>query len=303
MSRRRILPLLAHNRTAFLWLLAAATAPCVLGAQQGPTVQQEIEVYESARLAFDTALAERNALRAVQEDLIDQRNLAVQQRDNERADQLSAEIQEKAEELDQADAELRRLEEAWVRAGEELIVRINADLLTVANELEEWTPDAEEGDRYQQLEAQFDSLTSLRDSVDAEIPRVPLEVPVMPNVERLPGDGPAARDRKANIYRDYVEICVRRIEKVDQRIGELESARDFEEIKAGFERSRAGFGRVPLGPAGGGQVQAAGDTVTDLRTFDQRIEELEELKAQLESAMAEAQAREQELRRPPGGSG
>ena len=266
-------------------------------AQQDPLqeLQDVLEVYGNAREAARAALAERDALRAEHEDLINQRMDAVRRRDDQRANQLTAEIQAKAADLDRADTELRRLDEAWVEAGEILISRIDEDRELLTERLE----DPQNEDLYRQLEERFDSLSVLRDSVDAEIPRVPLEVPIMPNVQRLPGDGDAELHRKANIYRDYADVCARRIEKVGERIRELVRVRNLEEAKAEFDQSRRGLaGRIPLGQAGGGTVQAVGDTTTDLRTTAQRIEELEGLQEELVQAKAEAERREQELRPP-----
>ena len=281
-------------------------APGAAAAQQDPLQQlQDVqEIYGNAREAALAALAERDALRVAHEDLISQRTDAVRRGDDQRANQLTAEIQAKAEELDRADTELRRLDEAWVEAGEVLISRIDAERQRLTEQLE-LQPDPQDEDRYRQLEERFDSLTVLRDSVDAEIPRVPLEVPTMPNVRALPGDGEAELHRKANIYRDIADVCTRRIEKVGQRIRELERVRNLEEAKAEFDRSRLGLaGRIPLGQAGGGTVRAVGDTITDLRTTAQRIEELEELRDELEQTRAEAERWEQELRpRAGGGSG
>lgn len=289
---------------AFLWLIVGAMAPGAAAAQQDPLqeLQDVLEVYGNAREAALAALAERDALRAAHEGLISQRADAVRRRDDQRANQLTAEIQAKAEELDRADTELRRLDEAWVEAGEVLISRIDANREQLTRQLEVQPLDPQNEDRYRQLEEQFDSLTVLRDSVDTEIPRVPLEVPIMPNVRELPGDGPAELHRKADIYRDLADVCVRRIEKVEQRIEELERVRDLEEAKAEFDRSRASLaGRIPMGQAGGGTVQAVGDTTTDLRTTAQRIEELEELRDELEQRRTEAESEEQRLRELAGG--
>ncbi|MYI07611.1 MAG: hypothetical protein F4059_09925 [Gemmatimonadetes bacterium] len=295
------------RRTAsatFLWLIVGAMAPGAAAAQQDPLqeLQDVLEVYGNARETALAALAERNALRDAHEELISQRADAVRRRDDQRANQLTAEIQAKAEELDRADTELRRLDEAWVEAGEVLISRIDANREMVTDELERQPLDPQNEDRYRQLEERFDSLTVLRDSVDAEIPRVPLEVPTMPNVRALPGDGDAELHRKANIYRDIADVCARRIEKVEQRIGELERVRGLEAAKAEFDQSRAILaGRIPLGQAGGGTGRAVGDTTTDLRTTAQKIEELEGLREELEQTMAEAERREQQLRPGAGG--
>lgn len=291
---------------AWIWVVATVIAPCALGAQASPgQVDQDwLVVYQGARQAYYTALAERNALRSSREELIDQRNLAIARRDNERADQLLAEYQQKAEELDRADAELRRLEEEWVEAGEVLIGWVDANREIVTQQLEGWPTGAEDDDRFRQLEARFDSLTSLRDSVDAEIPRVPLEVPPMPNVQRRPGDGQAELRRKATIYEDYADVCQRRIDKVGERMDELTRARDIEDAKAGFDRGLAAFGgRVPVGLPGGGLERPTGDTtVTDLRTLSQRIEDLEELQRDLEAARDEALVRASALLGGAGGS-
>ena len=295
-------------RTALLWLLATAMAPCALGAQQGPgDPGQEWELYESARQAYNTALAARDTLRVAQENLINQRNLAVRRGDNERADQLSAEIQERADELDRADAALRRLEEAWVAAGEALIERIDITRDELARQLDEGPANAQEAQLVRQLEERFDSLTSLRDSVDAEIPRVPLEVPTMPNIEASRGDGPAERLRKANIYSDYAEVCQRRIEEATKRIEELDKVRRLNEARAASSRRSDAFRSTgPLGQAGGGSGRTPGDSaVADLsrQTLAERIEELEELRDQLEARRQEALAKADEILGPPGGQG
>ena len=292
-------------KTALLWLLAAAMAPSALGAQRGPgDPGQDWESYESAKQAYITALAARDTLRAGHAGLIDERNLAVRQRDNERADQLSAEIQERAEELDRADAELRLLEEAWVAAGEALIERIDVTRDELARQLDESPADPREAERVRQLEERFDSLTSLRDSVDAEIPRVPLEVPTMPNIEAQRGDGPSERLRKANIYRDYAEVCQRRIEEATKRIEELDKVRRLNEARAASSRRSDIFrSTVPVGQAGGGSGRTPGDSaVTDLarQTLAERIEELEELRDQLEARREEALAKAAEIAEPGG---
>lgn len=303
---QRVVPRAGGMRTALLWLLATAMTPCALAAQRGPgDAGQDWEQYETAREAYNTALAARDALRVAQQDLINQRNLAVRQGDDERADLLSAEFQERAEELDRADAELRRLEEQWVAAGEALIDRIDTTLDELARQLDESPADPRQAQLVTQLEERFDSLTSLRDSVDTEIPRVPLEVPTMPNIEARRGDGPAERLRKANIYRDYAQVCQRRIEEANKRIEELDKVRRLNEARdASSRRSDIFRSTVPVGQAGGGSGRTPGDSaVTDLsrQTLAERIEELEELINQLEARQAEAQARADEILGPPGG--
>ena len=295
----------AGLRTALLWLLLAVTPPCALGAQQGPgDADQDWVLYENSREAYNTALAARDTLRVVHQNLIAQRNLAVERGDNDRADQLSAEIQERAEELDRADAELRRLEEEWVAAGEALIERIDITLDELARQLDEIPADAQ---LVRQLEERFDSLTTLRDSVDAEIPRVPLEVPNMPNIEARRGDGPAERLRKANVYRDYADVCQRRIEEATKRIDELEKVRRLNEARVESSRRSDAFrSTVPVGQAGGGSGRTIGDSaVTDLtrQTLAERIEELEALKDELEARKNEALAKADEILGPPGGQG
>lgn len=287
-------------RPALLWLVTTAMVPCALVAQQDPgeTAQDWDEVYRSAREAYQTALTARDSLRAAHGNLISERTLAVERGDIERADRLSAEIQEKAEELDSADAELRRLEEEWVDAGEGYIGWIDANRELLTQQLEQRPAGAEEDVRYRLLEQRFDSLTSLRDSVDAEIPRVPLEVPPMPNIEARPEERPAELRRKARIYEDYVEVCTRRIARVGERIRELNRARDLEEAKAALDRGRADLLTAPVGLPPGGLGVAVGDTaVTDLRTLAQRIEDLEALEEQLETRANEARTRVAELLR------
>ena len=305
---RRAAPRAGSIGAVLLWLLAAGLAPCALGAQQGPVrADQEWELYEDSREAYNTALAARDTLRLAHEDLINQRNLAVQRGDDEQADQLSAEIQERAEELDRADAELRRLEEAWVAAGEALIERIDVTLDELARQLDEIPADPRQAQLVTQLEERFDSLTSLRDSVDEEIPRVPLEVPAMPNIQARRGDGPAERLRKANIYRDYAQVCQRRIEEATKRIEELDKVRRLNDARdASSRRSDIFRSTVPVGQAGGGSGRTPGDSaVTDLtrQTPAERIEELEELIEQLEDRQTEARARAAEILGPPGGRG
>lgn len=287
------------------WLLVMAMAPCALGAQQNPSqaVEEYRQIHLDARQAYETAVGDRDILKATHDDLIRQRNLAVQQGDGERADQLSAEIQEKADELDSADAELRMLLQRWVDAGEVLTGRIDAYRLLLTQQLEARPADSEDDEFYRQLEARFDSLTSLRDSVDAAIPRVPVEVPAMPNIQALPTDSPAALRRKAGIYEDYAIVCERRISRVNDQIDKLNNDRRINE--ATRRRDRFGNRTVQVGRTGAGSGRAPGDTaVVDLsqQTVEQRIEALEELREELSSKRDEALARARELRRPAGGS-
>lgn len=291
------------------WLLVMAMAPCALGAQQNPSqaVEEYRQIYLDARQVYETAVGDRDILKATHDDLIRQRNLAVQRGDGERADQLSAEIQEKADELDSADAELRMLLQVWVDAWEVLTGRIDSYRLLLTQQLEARPADSEDDEFYRQLEARFDSLTSLRDSVDAAIPRVPVEVPAMPNIQALPTDSPAALRRKAGIYEDYASVCERRLSRVNDQIDKLNNDRRINEAKAGSDRRRDRFGTrtVQVGQTGAGSGRAAGDTaVVDLsqQTLEQRIEALEELREELSSKRDEALARARELRRPVGGS-
>ena len=248
-------------------------------------------------------LRNETPLRAAHEDLISQRADAVRRRDDQRANQLTAEIQAKAAELDRADTELRRLDEAWVEAGEILISRIDANRELLNDQLQPLNPQNE--DRYRQLEEQFDSLTVLRDSVDAEIPRVPLEVPIMPNVRALPGDGDAERHRKANIYRDLRGCSAR--DGLKRWRSESANSNGSETSK---RRRRNSTGAAQAWPEGFRWVRPGEEPCKPSATRQpicgrtaQRIEELEELRDELEQARAEAERWERELRPAGGGSG
>lgn len=287
-----------------LWcIVVLAVTPCALNGQNvgRAAVDSAHAAYTEAYQAYRETRQAWDELAARWENLIDQLDQARERGDETEMNRLRPDIQEVAEEKEDARTEFGRVEAAWYESGRTLTQRIGgyqrilSDRLLAADAVDQGA-----------LLQEFDEMGALRGRIEEEMgPQEPLRLPDMPTIEALPEDTPAARRRKAASFDDYADTLERLGAALADEIQRLERDQQTENIMRVWDRDRLGRRVLPTGVGGAGPGRAGADTTeVDLTqpTLAERIESLKEQLRDVENITNRLRGQAEILRRRPGGT-